>query len=291
MNEPMNEPMTDPKIPIRANLHSHTYRCKHATGDVTDYAREAVAAGLGVLGMSDHTPFPDGRWSEVRMDLHELPDYLKAIEDAKAAFPELRILRSMECEWTPEYEGFYRDELLGRHQLDYLILGAHYIPAGIQGGRPTGGLDGYRTVWEGVRDPFHLRLHTDFLIASMRSGLFAFVAHPDLFGSAYMAWDAETVACTKAILAAAQDLRLPLEINGYGLRKRMVDAPSGPRRPYPLSPFWELAVGYDIEVLVNSDAHTPEDVVANIEEGLGWVRRLGLKLADWEKVTSKQLSL
>ena len=41
------------------DYHTHTFRCKHAQGDVEDYAKYAVEYGIDVLGVSDHTALPD----------------------------------------------------------------------------------------------------------------------------------------------------------------------------------------------------------------------------------------
>ena len=32
---------------LQRNYHTHTYRCKHATGDVIDYAKAAIEAAGG----------------------------------------------------------------------------------------------------------------------------------------------------------------------------------------------------------------------------------------------------
>jgi len=252
------------------NYHTHTWRCHHATGDVADYCEAARAAGMRVLGMSDHTPLPDGRWSGVRMPLEQLDDYLEDIERARAEFPELVILKALECEYIPEFESFYREELLGRRGLDYLVGGAHAFPLGGE----------WRNMYGQMTSPEALRAYADYLIEGMESGLFAFIAHPDLFGHDYLTWDADAEACSRDILAAAADLAVPLEINGYGMRKRLVEAPDGPRLAYPWEPFWRLAAEYDIRVLGNSDAHRPEDVAANIADGIALAERLGLALAD-----------
>lgn len=254
------------------NYHSHTYRCNHAEGDAVDYAREAVKQGLTVLGVTDHTPLPDGRWSGMRMALSELPEYLDAIKLAQEAYSELRILKGMECEWAEEYHSFYEEELLGRCELDYLILGTHFFPC-------NGSWCGSHS---GIYNAERLRAYTEHLIRSMESGLFAMVAHPDLFGLAYLEWDENTEACTRDILKAAEELQIPLEINGYGFRKRPIDTPSGPRPAYPWLPFWELAADYDIRVVVNSDAHTPAEVGASLKEGLQMAQMLGLKTANLE---------
>ena len=64
-----------------------------------------------------------------------------------------------------------------------------------------------------------LKAYSNYFIQSMESGLFAFMAHPDLFGNSYLTWDENTIAASHDILTAAAQLKMPLEINGYGLRK------------------------------------------------------------------------
>lgn len=252
------------------NYHTHTYRCKHAQGDVVDYARAAWEKGITVLGMTDHTPLPDGRWLGQRMACEELEDYIRAIEHARDCYPNLMILKGLECEWTPEYHGFFRDELLGKHNFDYLVLGCHYFK--FQGAYLSGHGD--------ITDAKRLRAYADFLIRSMQSGLFAFAAHPDLFGLNYLTWDANAAAASRDILSAAKQLQLPLEINGYGLCRRIIDTPTGRRNAYPWTPFWEMAGEYEITAVVNSDAHNPDIVDLGLREGAQLAQDLGIELAD-----------
>ena len=113
-----------------------------------------------------------------------------------------------------------------------------------------------------------------------QGGLFEFMAHPDLFGNCYLTWDANTISAARDILAAAAALNMPLEINGYGLRKPQIETPEGKRRMYPWLPFWELASDYDVSVIVNSDAHRPQDVASNLQEAAAIGDRFGLKLVD-----------
>jgi len=252
------------------NYHTHTYRCKHAQGDVNDYAKVAIDNKVAVLGFSDHTPLPDNRWTDVRMELQELGGYISAIESTQIDFPQLTILKGMECEFADEYAGFYKDELLGRLKFDYIIAGAHYYP-----------LNGdWVSSYNGSMEKYQLKAYAEYVVRAINSGLFAFIAHPDLFGSAYEQWDRNAASCSRYILEAAQDMKVPLEINGYGLRKPKRTTPEGMRSMYPWMQFWELAAEYDIRVVMNSDAHKPSDVTANIDEACSIARRYGLKAAD-----------
>lgn len=252
------------------NYHTHTFRCNHAEGDAIDYGQAALDKGITVVGMTDHTALPDDRWLGMRMSISELPDYVQAIELAQAKYPDLTILKGMECEWSKDYHQFYENVLLGEYNFDYLILGCHFFPYN----------GSFLSSHSGIYNPKRLKAYTDFLIKSMESGLFAFVAHPDLFGLTYLTWDENTISASQDILSAAQELHLPLEINGYGLMKKTIDTPEGTRPAYPWLPFWELARDYEVTVIVNSDAHAPRYLDLGLQEGLKIVERLDLKLAD-----------
>jgi histidinol-phosphatase (PHP family) len=257
-------------LPNTKNYHTHTYRCKHATGDVADYCNAAIEGGLTVLGISDHSALPDNRWPGIRMDIADLPEYCARIDEARSTFPALTVLKSMECEHAPEYAAFYADTLLGELQFDYLIGAAHFFPVNGEWVGSYGGADSVAG----------LRAYADYFIKSMETGLFAFMAHPDVFGNCYFEWDANAASAAHDILSAAAALQVPLEINGYGLRKPEIDTPQGRRRMYPWLPFWELAADYDITFIANSDAHRPRDVASNLGEAAAIGQCYGLEPAD-----------
>jgi len=254
----------------KKNYHTHTYRCKHASQDVASYCEAALEQNLSVLGISDHTALPDNRWPHIRMDIDELPNYARAIDTAREQFPALKILKGAECEYAPEYAQFFKETLLGEYQFDYLIGAAHFFP-----------LNGeWLNSYGNTNTSESLRAYSAYFIESMESGLFAFMAHPDLFGNCYLRWDKNTVAASREIFAAAAELQIPLEINGYGLRKPKISTPEGNRCMYPWLPFWELASEYEIEVIVNSDAHQPDDIVGKMQEAAEIGSQFGLSFAD-----------
>ena len=252
------------------NHHSHTFRCKHAQGDAVDYVRVASEEGASVYGISDHAPIPDGRFSEVRMALDELDSYEKAVHLAQAEFPEIEVLLGMECEYFPEYHAFYEDELLGKRNYDYLIGAGHYTP-----------IDGsWRNSFANMNHPKMLNAYSGHLVQIMETGLYAFIAHPDLFGCSNEFWNEDLTACSRDILTAAEATKVPLEINGSGMRKEPIQTSKGPRSQYPWTPFWELASDYDILVVCNSDAHRPQDALACLEETHQIAKKFDLKIAD-----------
>ncbi|MDC7225579.1 MAG: histidinol-phosphatase [Spirochaetales bacterium] len=237
------------------NLHTHTYRCKHAEGDVMEYAAEASERGIEVLGFSEHPPLhPEDIWTPFRMEEDELDDYFQAISDAREQFPQMKILAGFEMDLYPGFKSYYEDTFLHREDLDYLIGGVHWIK--------------YRGEWMWIQKADtagHLIEYVKEITGLIESGLMSFITHPDSFAYGYLEWDADAEACSRDILSAAEEYNVPLEINGYGLRKPDIDTPAGPRKAYPLNKFWELASGYDVTVVCNSDAHRPGDVAGGLD--------------------------
>jgi histidinol-phosphatase (PHP family) len=255
---------------LQRNYHTHTYRCQHATGDVIDYAKAAIEAGLTTLGMSDHAALPDNRWNNVRMSMPELDDYEEAIELARKDCPDLTILKGMECEYVEEFHSYLEDELLGVRGFDYLIGAGHYTP--FEGG--------WLNSFEELNKAAHLRAYASFLGKIMSTGLFAFIAHPDIFGCSNDKWNDDLTECSHDILQAAVETGIPLEINGLGLRKIPKQTSEGPRPQYPWIPFWEIAQEYPIKVICNSDAHHPKDVAGKLDETEQLARRFNLNLLE-----------
>jgi histidinol-phosphatase (PHP family) len=253
---------------VTENYHTHTYRCKHAAGDVDDFVNAAIENGLTHLGMSDHTALPDDRWVGIRMYYEVLDGYVNAIDNAREKHSNIQILKGMECEYDKDYESFYREELLGKYNFDYLIGAAHFTPYG----------DDWQTSHD--LETEHIIAYGKYVVKSMESGLFGFIAHPDVFGYNYYHWNEETISCSKDILSAAESLKVPLEINGLGFRKPKLDTPNGPQRRYPINSFWEIATDYDIRVICNSDAHHPDDIIANIDDAFELKNSLGLEMTD-----------
>lgn len=237
---------------MRTNYHTHTSRCRHASGSLADYCREAVANGVRILGFSDHCPHPDGLWQSVRMDYAELDDYFRDIRQVREEFPQLKIHAALECEFRPELGNFQKEKFLqtpGR--CEYLVLGQHaYISS--EGD--------WHSAWNMKLDKA-IHEYTDFVIRAMDSGIYSIVAHPDLMFYTGYPWNAEARDCSRALISAAIGHDLPLEINCNGIRKpKVLDRDQVLRHPYPYCNFWAMAAEMGAKVIIGSDAHAPEEV-------------------------------
>ncbi|MDN5334415.1 histidinol-phosphatase [Sphaerochaeta halotolerans] len=228
------------------NLHTHSFYCGHGSGTVEEYVQSASEKGIALLGMSEHCPVPDGRWNRSRMDFDQIESYERDCRVAKETAPEgLSVLTGYECDYLPEYQSYYAEVA---ERVDYLICAIHDLSTELS--------REYSVFWNQLSKK-NLATYTDMYCESLSSGLFLFGAHPDLFGYYYHTWDGETEACSRAIIECAVANNVALEINANGMRKRKVQLHDGWRNPYPLSPFWEIASEYPLQVVTNSDAHNP----------------------------------
>ena len=112
-----------------ANYHTHTWRCCHAAGTEEGYVRSAIRAGMKILGFSDHTPylFPDGYYSTFRMRPNEIGDYSTTVLRLREKYrDQIDIHLGVECEYYPKHFSETL-ELLRRNQVEYLILGQHFL--------------------------------------------------------------------------------------------------------------------------------------------------------------------
>ncbi len=238
---------------IRYNLHTHSFYCGHGSGKISEYCGRAEEEGFGVLGFSEHCPFPDGRLSASRMPYSSMRVYEEDVRGQKRPF---RILLGYEVDYFSEMRAFYEETAA---RVDYLIGGTHFIR------RADGTLT---SVFEPGLSSDDLRIYADSTVKAMETGLFSFYAHPDVFLSA-REFDAEAKAVSSAILDAAADLDIPLEINGNGLIQG---------RGYPSRGFWEIAAEKGVPALLSTDAHSVRNLDASFEGISAFARELGIEV-------------
>ena len=155
-----------------ANYHTHTKRCQHAVGEDREYVEAAIAAGIQVLGFSDHCPwvYKDDFVSGIRMRADQVEEYVDSMQRLRTEYRnDIRILIGFETEHMPDLIEA-QDELLAPYPIDYMILGQHFLKQerdGVYTGAPT-------------TDETTLQNYVDTVIAGLESGRYLYLAHPDL---------------------------------------------------------------------------------------------------------------
>ena len=240
------------------NYHTHTWRCQHAEGTEEDFVRAALENGFSVLGFADHTPWPytSDFVSNMRMRWDQFPGYMQSVRGLAEAYRgRIRILAGLECEAFPGYMGWLAD--LKAEQLDFVILGNHYDATDEGDHRNMTDAGGF--YFGRCTRPEHISRYVKRTVDGMRTGLFDYVAHPDLFCHTYPHFDEECAAASRDLCAAAADLDLPLEYNLLGVQKAMSEARTD-QLGYPCAGFWEIAALHGVKAIVGFDAHRPDQL-------------------------------
>ncbi len=251
-----------------SSFHTHTHLCKHASGTPLDYVKVAAAEGCSALGISDHCPLPDTTWSGSRMSVDQLPLYIQLVEEARLRSP-FPVYRGFECEWAEGYRPWLQDFLREELASEFLVYGPHWVPDNGE----------YHYIAD-VSDHRLLHRYTDLTVQGIGTGLFDFIAHPDLFLAGFTHLNDEVRSCCLAIIDAAVAMRLPMEVNGLGLNRAPIRGDHGYRSPYPVREFWEMAAGRGAIIIFNADAHRPQDVLLPAVAAREFARSCGIEPLD-----------
>ena len=231
-----------------ANYHTHTYRCHHATGFEWQYVQNAVEGGLKILGFSDHVPNPFERFDHlgVRMRVRQLPEYIKTVHQLRRQFQDVITIHcGLEVEYSPERFPAQLELMEQYPGVEYLLLGQHFLKKA----------DGkIRPVDIPTDQEAHLASYVDLVLEGLETGKFLYLCHPDIihFTGAEDLYRKQM----RRLCQGAKNLKIPLELNGQGLRLNRI---------YPRSLFWEIAAEEGCTGVIGSDAHRP-DVTYKKEE-------------------------
>ena len=237
------------------NYHTHTTRCGHAEGTEEEYILTALRCGFKVLGFSDHTPWAyatPGFVSRIRMLPSQLDDYVLTLRGLREKYADkLHIRIGLEAEYFPAYLGWLKEEM-ERLDIEYLILGCHYDTTDEQ--------DAKASRFGGSTSTAHGRRYAEQVVEALETGLYRYLAHPDLFLNRVTAFDADAEKACRDICATAARLDIPLEYNMAGLTLQ--------NRP--------------VKAIMGCDAHAPSelDVVPSIEGKKAFLHSLGIPVLD-----------
>lgn len=259
-------------------LHSHTFRCHHAVKDIEDYVQEAIKHGYRIYGVSDHVFLPGVHHPNIRGDHSLLDEYINEFNRCKNLYgTQIRMYLGFECEYSESFKNYY-ESLLRDRGFDYLICGQHM-------GFDENHVDyGYFT--DSIENQEKgLYKYRDDIISAIKSGLFLYIAHPDIFFTYARRVDSVYQQVTKEIINAAIEYDVPLEININGLLREKVK--NGIEYiEYPADYFWKEAAKTKVKIVYGGDFHDPKqfsnkELMGKAED---LVKRCGVQLANIDEV-------
>lgn len=231
----------------QTNFHTHTWRCNHANGSDEEYVLEAIENDFEILGFADHCcwKYDLGFVPWIRMKEQEFPHYKSSIMNLKKKYAkDINIRLGMEAEYFPDKMDWMLDFCIDE-DIDYLIFGNHYYQSDETG------------IYYGSIEPEYVQSYFDSCIEGMKTGMYAYLAHPELImRNKYLGWNETVEIGFHRICQTAKELDMPLEYNVLGMmynERYKVDA-------YPNSRFWKIASQYKNKAIIGMDSHQPFDL-------------------------------
>lgn len=237
---------------IDYTFHSHTYRCGHAEGDIEDYVSLAIKNHYRIFGVSDHVFLPGVYEPRIRGDYSLLEEYINAFNVSKNNHKdEIEMHLGFECEYADVFASYYRSLLIDK-KVEYLILGQH------------NGFNDNKQFIKYVKNHAEdkdedLDRYAFDLIKGIKTGLFMYVAHPDLMFVSAKEVTPQLKKLTKEIIDTAIEYDIPLEVNIHGFirqQKREKFHVIG----YPASYFWDEVSKSLAKVVYGGDFHELNEV-------------------------------
>jgi len=253
---------------MKFDLHTHHDRCGHASGQIEDYIRSAIDAGITAIGISDHSPYfaheDDHPQPGIAMARSEFPNYIAEVLRLKEKYRDrIEVLLGVESDFYPDQIELYRTSYLP-YPFDYIIGSVHQ----------TRGVSIFnRNRWKDLSDEEQSdqkRHYYELIAQSASSGLFQVLGHIDAMKGYFPAFadiagaEPEIDEALKAV--AAHDIAL--EINTSGKTK---DCGGW----YPSDAILERALHFGADVTFGSDAHVPERVGDEWDEVRTRLREIG----------------
>ena len=254
----------------KKNYHTHTARCMHAVGTDEEFILAAIEAGYTVIGFSDHSPwhYNSDFVSHMRMHESEFDEYYHSIKALKEKYKDqIEVFIALECEYFPQYMDWLK-KLVEDYQLDYIILGNHYYQT-----------DELRLYFgrKCREDDFFMK-YIDSCIEGMKTGMYACLAHPDLFMRGRDQFDELAREQSYRLCRAAKELNIPIEYNLAGVQTNDLTGQDG----YPYDEFWKIAVEVGNDIIIGVDAHEPLCFTDTqyFDDSYAKLKAMGAKLVD-----------
>lgn len=251
-----------PAIPYRADYHTHTKWCRHATGEMRDYVEAGIAHGLAEIGFSVHMPVTLPSDQHLCLTTEEMHLYVAEARRLQNEYAgRINILIGGECDFIPGHEA-EMDALIAAYPFDYVFGSVHFID-GWAHDNPR-----QKHRWEQIDVAGAYRRYYELITEAARLGRFDIIGHFDLVKK--FGWkpnedvSSEEAAAADAIAAAG----MTVEINTAGW-----DRPCAEQ--YPSEAILRLLKEREIPICFGSDAHAPQEVARYFDRARRMARSLG----------------
>lgn len=251
---------------MKFDLHTHHERCGHAAGTVEDYINAAIAKGLNVIGISDHSPYFGHRdnhpFPNIAMAASEFPFYVEEVLRLKQKYSDkIEVLLGIESDFFPEHAEAYR-RIYEKYPFDYIIGSVHHTE-GVSIFNKNRWKKLNRTQQIAVKETYYGQI-----AHSAKSGMFDVLGHVDAMKAYYPAFSDLQTEAVEQTLKVIGEAGIAIEINTSGKTKAVGGW-------YPSEQILEMALHYGVAVTFGSDAHVTDRVADEWDEVRDKLKHIG----------------
>jgi len=265
---------------ILTNYHTHNELCD-GKGPIESYITTALEKDFTALGFSSHAPLPvKNDWT---LTEETLLIYLGELDQQIFKWgSRIQIYKGLEIDYIPGYQAPNQRRWTDLN-LDYAI-GSVHSTTGLSQNPEYYCIEGpdhelkwlldeiHEGSWEKLSEAYYTRI-----CELVELGGFDFLGHLDMIkkknrDNAYYREDAPWYhRQVITALDTLEDSGIILEVNSGAISRGVLD------EVYPSPWILAEALKRDIPVMVNSDAHRPEDIDSNYEESCSLLREIGYR--------------
>jgi histidinol-phosphatase (PHP family) len=241
---------------VRTDYHMHLERGPWTLDWLGKFVDAARSRGLAEIGFSEHPH----RFRAYR-DM-----YLGLLEEARGA--GLPVRTGMEWDFICGKEALI-DRAIRAYPWDYAIGSVHWLPPDTPA-EPWWDFDNLANpaAWERRDVRAAYRRYFDLIIAAAGSGLFDVIGHADVIKVLGYRPEEDIADLYTAAAGAFAAGGVCVEINTAGWRKPVGEA-------YPAPAFLHACRRAGVPLVINSDAHLPEDVGRDFDRAAALARAAG----------------
>lgn len=253
---------------MKFDFHTHHDRCGHAEGTIRDYIEAALAEGLALIGISDHSPYfgEEADWPhpDIAMAKSEFPNYVREVLALKREYEgKIDVLLGVESDFFPEHVDAYKREY-EKYPFDYIIGSVH---------RSDNISIFNKNRWSNLskqQQKEQKDRYFELIAASAKSGMFDILGHIDAMKANYPSFNDIQTEAVDRTLQIIGECDIAIEINTSGKTKLVGGW-------YPSDEILERALFYNVKVTFGSDAHVPSRVADEWELVRKRLKEIGYK--------------
>ena len=199
-----------------------------------------------------------GRWAKQEAT-ESIEEYIKVVEKAKSE--GLPVKLGIELDYVPEHEDEIK-KFAKSYPFDYVLGAVHWLG--------DFGFDHTALIHEWDKkdvDDIYVE-YFDTLLAAVKSGIFDAIAHPDVIKVFGHRARQDMGEYYDALAKAVKEMDICVEVNTAGFRKPVGEL-------YPSEALMKCFKKYEVPIMLDSDAHVPEDVGRDFDKALCFVKAFG----------------